>query len=251
MKKILNVVLLISMVSCLKVQKKSEDLEPSNNEDQVRIQSVPEKELTVERIENSMSLDSDLSIEADEVYFKPGVTIETNQFSVNIKAQKIYFEENIRIVNFSQSKETSELFHHGLSGGNISISADFIEGRLSIDLSGQNGSQGYGGWTFAVFDVTRVCNSGSGFNGGNTGSLSVVSNNSQKLFLTTKIKVGSGGAIGPFKDFYQIKKEELQYYKGFDEINNPTCLEVAHPGTNGTKGVICKKLKKEELPVCD
>lgn len=250
-------------MSCVKVKKKSDDAIEANPAASEQNPPVIEKapaepipEPVIVRISENMNLITDSEFVADEIYIQSNVRIYTNQFSLKLKAQKIFFGSDSVISNFSIEHINAPFMQKALNGGMIEILSEGVYGKLKIELNAQNGSYGIGGWTTSYFDYGTgstiagiSCTAGNGLNGGKSGSLSISVNESEDFYLITNMKLSSGGAAGITKDLSVIQQNEKPFYR---TDQDPGCHSKAPAvrGSDGEAGVVCKKMKKGESPLC-
>ncbi len=267
-------VLCLCAVSCLKVSKKS-DVEDDSIKNApvitlaVEPQAEPEaKRLPVViRIEETLNITENTEFVADDIYISENVKIYTNEFQLKLKADRIFLLGQVSIFNFSETNRVAPFLQHGKNGGSIEIKTNTIEGKLFVSISGQNGSQGIGGWVISDMppwpsggsivsipikddDATiqaSECKPGSGYNAGKVGTFLISSNKSENFYLNSEIAEPQGGSIGEIEEFILIRPDQRYRFK---EMRSTECMKVPIRGQDGALGLFCKKLKADETPSC-
>lgn len=123
---------------------------------------------------DSFSISKDTKIEANRVYLSHDFPLTTNGNTVDIVANEIHaergfiqtFPKKIKILNKEKNTEeeippTADTEKNGRPGGNISISAKKLFGRMKVYMRGERGGQGPKG------DPTDGQQSGTGKPAGN------------------------------------------------------------------------------------
>lgn len=245
----------ISLASCVKIQKKT-DLE----EAKIEIQTVPvaPAEPVVYTLDETLSLDHNIDIIADQVYLKSKARIYSNQFFLNIRAKEIYTERGAVIQTFPEDSLRASMDTPGKDGGVVHITTQMIQGYLQVFMNGQAGGPGQGGWTAypaEMFSPPRdPCAPTSGQNAGVSGSFFLETHRAQDFAVTTSMKMGEAGAVGPIWDgsyFTVFNNNELHRYRNFKRDQN--CYPKVPPvaGKPGIPGQICIKWSEADRPECE
>ena len=259
-KKITTLIILLIVSSCVKIQKKDEiknDLIPTTED--IVIENTPEKETIKIYLDSEISLTQDMEINADEIYLTANAKIYTNQFNFKMNATNIFSELGSCIQNFSDQNKVALLSTAGLNAGAVNIKANKAEGRLQINMNGQGGGDGKGGWT--AFTVTNnnprirsrsACAPGSGKPAGQSGSLFLDLKLSDQLFLSYTMTKAAGGRIGIIDTDYAMEFDpnRATNYKFFRNIEDD-CNEIAIAGQDGQPGLFCMKFNVNESARCE
>ncbi|QDK37924.1 hypothetical protein [Bdellovibrio sp. NC01] len=184
------------------------------------------------------TLEQDTIINAGRIYISKDAKILTKQFNLTIIADTIKAEGGL-ITNFADGESQKAIATNGLKGGNISISAQKASGNLAIEMRGQNGGEGKSA-VMGAFGSTQQCFSGPGGNGGNSGELKIDIADGTTLALLVNRYVGMKGPNGG-----------APWSHGKDTITTGTCQTVKpQPGTDGTFGRVCIKLRSTDTFEC-
>lgn len=259
MKNLILLCVMVSLFACVKVQKKSDvESEPEVVQQQVQ------REPVIFQLDETMSLDKDLEIAADEVYLKSNTKIFTNQFNLNINAKLIVIESGALIQTFSNEKMKAPFKTRAIDGGAVHIIANEVVGKLQVTMNGQQGGQGIGGWNayegfnggFISHSPHSACAPESGEDSGVSGSFLLETSHSLDFFVNTRMDTAPGGEIGEIHEglfpWISTKDFNLAEYKArFKNFERTNCNIIPTPGKAGRPGQICMKLSDTDRPTCE
>ncbi len=241
------------LMSCVKIQKKSEPDQPQDQNVAVAVTTEP----VIFTLDDEMSLNQDTLIRADEVHLKSNARIYTNQFALDIQATRIFIDRGVFIQTFAEAHLVAPIEVPGLDGGIVHIVAHEIHGNLQVFMNGQKGGEGLGGWSArpGVSNIVwpdpprSACQPNSGKNSGVSGSFFMEVNQSQDFSISTSMKVAEGGAIGSIlQTSFSFAKDLNKKYK----IQQPkTCHDIPVQGRAGIAGQICLKMSSADLARCE
>jgi hypothetical protein len=255
MKNLFLLCVVVSLYSCVKVQKKSELDQPQDQRVQVMAEQVREPVIFI--LDEVKSLTEDTLIIADEVYLKSNARIYTNQFALNIQATSIFVDRGVFIQTFADQQLVAPIEVQAIDGGVVHIVANDIHGNLQVFMNGQEGGPGLGGWTalppdpnpYVPYPGREACQPNSGKNSGVSGSFFLEVNQSQDFSVSTSMKVAAGGALGEISPLVLIYiKDADKKYKTKQQQN---CYVVPTTGKVGIPGQICLKLSATDLAKCE
>jgi hypothetical protein len=243
----------------LKVQKKSE----LNSDPDVSIQHM-QRAPVVKTINEVISLEKDLNIDADEVYLKANTLIYTNQFNLHIKARLIVVEQGAIFKTFTDDKLIAAFNTPAVNGGLVKINVNKIEGNLTVVLNGQQGGQGMGGWDyfpgsqnmFFPSPAHQGCAPESGQNSGVSGSFHLEAQDALNFFFKYSMIVAVGGLVGDIHNgafpIVSLGGFNLADYKAkHKNFEYRNCEHKPQVGKPGQSGSICMKLSDTDRPSCE
>ncbi|WP_413578585.1 hypothetical protein ACLVWU_08610 [Bdellovibrio sp. HCB290] len=180
--------------------------------------------------DNEFELKENTVVRVPRLIITSNAKIRTHDKSLIIVVDELISESGT-IENFKDG-DSASLEKSGLSGGSISINAKYAEGRLSIDLRGQNGGRGKHG-AITMPGRHPGCAGTNGGNGGNSGSLYVDYDNGSLQIATTNTP-GLKGERGVRGAAPKFESEETSI--------QPPCIADAKDGVDGVpgiKGLVC------------
>ena len=250
MKNLFLLCVVVSLYSCVKVQKKSEVDQQTDSNVQVEVR----KEPVIFVLDEVMTLTQDTVIVADEVHLKSNARIYNRQFALNIQATSIYIDRGVFIKTFADEQLVAPVETPAIDGGVVHIIANDIHGNLQVFMNGQRGGDGLPGWqasegSFIMPGGYNACLPDGGKDSAVSGSFFLEVNQSQEFSITTSMKVAEGGFIGhqsgsPYDAIFDPKKKT----KVKDQKN---CSVIPKTGKPGIPGQICLKLSATDLTQCE
>lgn len=232
-----QIILAVTLLGCLKVEKKNQDV-PSEVTQHVEVYSQPQFIL-----DEHMTLTEDTIIDAERVYLTKNAAIFVQNYNLKIEAQIIEAEAGSVIAHYLLG-QTAELGINGRNGGLIEINSLEARGTLYLTANSEKGGNGLTGWFRLKDGKPNDCNPGKGKNSGQLGTIKFQTLKSQKLYLIKKIVHSEGGSIGAFfADIVLINQPN--YVKDNNMHPNDNCSESPSVGTPSYGGQVCTKLQNQ------
>ena len=134
------------IVACGEYEKKEIDRETKEPikliQENELVQEVNEIDNKIDKFsfQGDFNLKEDFFIRAKTVYFRRASNVKINSYNLIVEAEKIIFEDQSSLFAFYE-REYNKCKKTGLDAGSVELIANSIEGKPSIDLSGQNAGQ--------------------------------------------------------------------------------------------------------------